>query len=348
MYATLIVVAALWGTATGLLLPRAAYRLSVEPEDPWRDSCPAGHPITGPAGGWLGVARCVSCATAAPSGTAESSGADVKSPGVGTGHAAAGPASAATDPVGTATDTAAGPETGSATDTAAGPETGSATDTAAGPETGSATGTAAGSASAAAGASSARVRYAPSPLVPLLTALVGAVLAAATGPRPELAVWLLLTPFAVLLALVDRAVHRLPDRLTLPLAAAAVVLLGLAALLPGGGGGGNDGTGPGGSWPTALLGGLALGACYFALFLINPNGLGFGDVKLALSLGVVLGWYGWLVLFVGAFAGFLMGSLYGFGLILLRRAGRKSAFPFGPFMIVGALTGIVLGALAGA
>ncbi|MFE2495933.1 prepilin peptidase [Streptomyces scopuliridis] len=318
MYATLIVVAALWGTATGLLLPRAAYRLSVEPEDAWRDNCPAGHPITGPAGGWLGIARCTSCAVAEPAGTAESSGADAKSPGVGTGRAAA------TDPVGTAGVTAAGSEPGSAA------------------------GSEAGSGSAAVGGSSARVRYAPSPLVPLLTALVCAVLAAATGPRPELAVWLLLTPFAVLLALVDRAVHRLPDRLTLPLAAAAAVLLGLAALLPGGGGGGNDGTGPGGSWPTALLGGLVLGACYFALFLINPNGLGFGDVKLALSLGVALGWYGWLVLFVGAFAGFLLGSLYGFGLILLRRAGRKSAFPFGPFMIVGALTGIVLGALAAA
>ncbi|MFE2747589.1 prepilin peptidase [Streptomyces scopuliridis] len=320
MYAMLIVVAALWGTATGLLLPRAAYRLSVDPEDAWRDNCPAGHPITGPAGGWLGIARCTSCAVAEPAGTAESSGADAKSPGVGTGRAAA------TDPVGTAGVTAAGSETGSAA------------------------GSEAGSGSAAVGGSSARVRYAPSPLVPLLTALVCAVLAAATGPRPELAVWLLLTPFAVLLALVDRAVHRLPDRLTLPLAAAAAVLLGPAALLPGGGGGsgGNDGTGPGGSWPTALLGGLVLGACYFALFLINPNGLGFGDVKLALSLGVALGWYGWLVLFVGAFAGFLLGSLYGFGLILLRRAGRKSAFPFGPFMIVGALTGIVLGALAAA
>ncbi|MFE2034486.1 prepilin peptidase [Streptomyces scopuliridis] len=315
MYATLIVVAALWGTATGLLLPRAAYRLSVDPEDAWRDNCPAGHPITGPAGGWLGIARCTSCAAAEPAGTAESSGADAKSPGVGTGRAAA------TDPVGTAGVTAAGSETGSAA------------------------GSAAGSASVAVGGSSARVRYAPSPLVPLLTGLVCAVLAAATGPRPELAVWLLLTPFAVLLGLIDRAVHRLPDRLTLPLAAAAAVLLGSAALLPGGG---NDGTGPGGSWPTALLGGLVLGACYFALFLINPNGLGFGDVKLALSLGVALGWYGWLVLFVGAFAGFLLGSLYGFGLILLRRAGRKSAFPFGPFMIVGALTGIVLGALAAA
>ncbi|MFD8967298.1 prepilin peptidase [Streptomyces sp. NPDC059568] len=182
----------------------------------------------------------------------------------------------------------------------------------------------------------ADVPYAPSVLIPLLTALVCAALAAATGPRPELAVWLLFTPFAVLLALVDRHVHRLPDQLTLPLAAAAAVLLGVAALLPG----------AGGSWSLALLGGLALGVCYFVLFLINPNGMGFGDVKLALSLGVALGWYGWLVLFVGAFVGFLLGALYGLGLILLRRAGRKSAIPFGPFMITGALTGILLGALA--
>jgi leader peptidase (prepilin peptidase)/N-methyltransferase len=165
---------------------------------------------------------------------------------------------------------------------------------------------------------------------------VCAALAAATGPRPELAVWLLLTPLAVLLALVDRAVHRLPDQLTLPLAAAAAALLGLAALLPG----------DGGSWPTALLGGLVLGAAYFVLFLIHPNGMGFGDVKLALSLGVVLGWYGWAILFAGAFAGFLLGSLYGLGLMALRRASRKTAIPFGPFMIVGALAGVLLGALA--
>lgn len=130
--------------------------------------------------------------------------------------------------------------------------------------------------------------------------------------------------------------HRLPDQLTLPLAAASAALLGIAALFP------DDG----GSWSTALLGGLVLGACYFVLFLINPNGMGFGDVKLALSLGVVLGWYGWLVLFVGAFAGFLLGSLYGLGLMILRRANRKSAIPFGPFMIAGALLGVLLGALA--
>ncbi|WP_262388042.1 prepilin peptidase, partial [Streptomyces parvus] len=179
--------------------------------------------------------------------------------------------------------------------------------------------------------------YAPGALAPLVTVLVCVALAAATGARPELVGWLVLAPGAVLLAVVDRRVHRLPDVLTLPLAAAAVLLLGGAALLPG----------HAGSWTSGLLGGLTLGGFYLLLFLINPNGMGFGDVKLALALGVALGWYGWTVLFLGGFAGFLFGAAYGLALVLLRRAGRGTGIPFGPFMAAGALTGVLLGALAG-
>lgn len=303
VYATLIVVAVLWGSATGLLLPRAAYRLSVEPEAAYRDSCEAGHPITGPAKGWLGTAGCATCAAAGvvPDRDGRTDSVATASPGRSPERGEAGEAALPSTGEAPASDTA------DASDASHTPEP------------------------VLRGA-----RYAPSVPVVLVTALVCGALAAATGPRPELAVWLLLAPFAVLLALVDRNVHRLPDHLTLPLAAASAALLGIAALLPD----------AGGSWPTALLGGLALGACYFVLFLINPNGMGFGDVKLALSLGVVLGWYGWLLLFVGAFAGFLFGSLYGLGLMALRRANRKSAIPFGPFMIAGALVGVALGALA--
>ncbi|MEV7679538.1 A24 family peptidase [Streptomyces sp. NPDC088341] len=309
MYVTLIVVAALWGGATGLLLPRAAYRLSVEPEQAWRGSCPAGHPITGPVGGWLGGTRCAGCDAGVPARTA---GTEAERPAPDTAHAPSpDDKDAAPAPLATTPPTTTPPAT---TEAVTAVEPGEPR------------------------LPVAPAAYAPSVLIPLLTALSCAALAAATGPRPELAVWLLFTPFAVLLALVDRHVHRLPDQLTLPLAAAAAVLLGAAALLPA----------AGGSWPSALLGGVALGACYFVLFLINPNGMGFGDVKLALSLGVALGWYGWQVLFVGAFAGFLLGALYGLGLILLRRAGRKSSIPFGPFMITGALIGILLGGLAAA
>ncbi|MFI6641990.1 prepilin peptidase [Streptomyces sp. NPDC050504] len=266
MYVMLIAVATVWGAATGLLVPRAAYRFSVEPEERWRGTCPGGHPFTGPAGGWLGRARCGACGV----------------PGAG-GAAAGGSPGSAVGPA-----PAKGPVYGR-----------------------------------------------PAVLVPAVSALSCALLAAATGFRPELAVWLPLVPFAVLLSVVDRRVHRLPDHLTLPLAVVVPLLLGGAALLPG----------AGGAWTTALLGGLALGGAYFVLFLINPNGLGFGDVKLAVPLGVALGWYGWDVLFAGAFAGFLFGTVYGLGLMVSRRGGRKTAIPFGPFMIAGGMAGMLLGAV---
>ncbi|MFJ3146504.1 prepilin peptidase [Streptomyces halstedii] len=264
MDATLIAVAGFWGAATGLLLPRAAYRFSVEPEEPWRDACPAGHALAGRGRGWIGPAVCARCAVPVrPGGTAP------------------GPGPSSVVPAG-------------------------------------------------------RPRYAPGVLAPAVTVLVCALLAWAVGPRPELAVWLAAAPVAVLLCVVDRRVHRLPDALTLPLAAAVTLLLGGVTLLPG----------HTGSWSTALLGGVALGGFYFLLFLINPDGMGFGDVKLALALGVALGWYGWAVLCTGGFAGFLFGAVYGLGLLILRRAGRTTGIPFGPFMIAGALLGLVLGGLS--
>ncbi|MFD3626986.1 A24 family peptidase [Streptomyces sp. DSM 116494] len=178
--------------------------------------------------------------------------------------------------------------------------------------------------------------YGPGAAAVVVTSLVCAALAAATGTRPELGVWLLLAPVGVLLAMVDFRVQRLPDPLTLPFAGAALALLGLVALAPE----------HAGEWTTALLGALALGAGYFVLFLVNPGGMGFGDVKLALGAGAVLGWYGWPTVMLGTLAGFVFGALYGGALVVARRAGRKTAIPFGPFLIGGAFTGLLIGAYA--
>ncbi|MEU4738777.1 prepilin peptidase, partial [Streptomyces fradiae] len=62
MYATLMTVAALWGAAAGLAVRRAAHRFAVEPDEPWRDACPAGHPYAPGPRGWLGPAHCPACA----------------------------------------------------------------------------------------------------------------------------------------------------------------------------------------------------------------------------------------------------------------------------------------------
>ncbi|MFE0193843.1 prepilin peptidase [Streptomyces sp. NPDC058989] len=238
----LMVLAAAYGAAAGLLIPRPAHRMAVEPEEEWRAACPGGHPIPGVARGWLGRGRCARCGAYGPGAL----------------------------PTATA------------------------------------------------------------------TAAVCAALAAATGPRPELAAWLVTAPLAVLLTIVDWRVRRLPDQLTLPLVVILAGALGLVGRL----------TGETGAWRRALLGGLLLAACYLLLYVVNPSGIGLGDVKLAAGLGVALGWYGWRTLVTGGAAGVLLGALYGAALLLVRPGARKTAMPLGPFMILGAFGGLLLGAAA--
>lgn len=282
--------AALWGTAAGALLPRAAYRFSVPAGEEWRKECPASHPIKG----WLGRAHCAACATTRPAPTPTHSGVSATAPDGEPAAAGGGDA-----PQGRP---ASGKE--------------SRTD------------------GAGANTKAATTHEPASVPLALATALVCAALGLATGTRPELAVWLLLAPVGVLLAVVDFRVQRLPDPLTLPFAAAALALLGVAALLPE----------HAGHWLTSLYAALVLGAAYFVLFLVNPGGMGFGDVKLALGTGAVLGWYGWPTVLLGTFAGFLLGALYGGALVVVRRAGRKTAIAFGPFLIAGAFAGLLVGA----
>jgi leader peptidase (prepilin peptidase)/N-methyltransferase len=172
------------------------------------------------------------------------------------------------------------------------------------------------------------------PLVEVGTAVVFGVLAVRLGPTWSLPAFLYLAAAGVALALIDWDTRRLPNALTLPsYAVGAVMLTGAAAA--------DD------SWSMLLRAGfgmVALFGLYFALAFVYPAGMGFGDVKLAGLLGLYLGWLGWGPWCVGAFAGFLLGAIGGGIVIFTRRGGRKTAIPFGPFMLAGALVAILVGA----
>jgi leader peptidase (prepilin peptidase) / N-methyltransferase len=171
------------------------------------------------------------------------------------------------------------------------------------------------------------------PLVELGTAVLYAVLAWRFGLDPVLPAYLYLAAVGLALALIDVDCKRLPDALTLPSYPVALVLLGAAALA------GSES----GDLLRAVLGGLAMFALYFALCFAYPAGMGFGDVKLSGVLGLYLGWLGWGVLATGLFLGFLLGGLFGIAVIARGRGGRKTAVPFGPFMLLGALLAVLVG-----
>lgn len=174
------------------------------------------------------------------------------------------------------------------------------------------------------------VRY---PLVEIATAALFVVAALRFGPSWELPAFLYLAAITVALAMIDIDVHRLPNAIVLPSYLVAGVLLVGAALLQR-----DPGTAV-----RLVLAGLALYAFYFLLALIYPAGMGFGDVKLAGVLGLYLGYLGWGEVVLGGFLGFLVGGLGGVVLIVLRRGGRKSKIPFGPYMLLGTWIAILAG-----
>ena len=134
------------------------------------------------------------------------------------------------------------------------------------------------------------------------------------------------------LAAIDLDVRRLPDRWTLP---AYPVLLGLLAACAVAD---DDWR----AWWTAVACGAASGLAYLLLALANPAGLGLGDVKLAGTLGMLTGWFGWPAAFGAFLAAFLIGSIVGVVVALGTGQGGKATFPFGPAMIAGAFLVVVL------
>lgn len=171
------------------------------------------------------------------------------------------------------------------------------------------------------------VRY---PLVELVTAVLFVAVTAELARRdllPLAPALLFFNAIGVALTAIDLDVYRLPNAIVLPAYPVLAALLGAAALAQ------HDAS----ILLRAAIGAAALGLGFLAIALARPGGMGLGDVKLAGVVGGVLGALSYQALVVGAFAAFLLGAVAGLALIATKRSGRRSAVPFGPFMVAGTL-----------
>lgn len=142
-----------------------------------------------------------------------------------------------------------------------------------------------------------------------------------------LTVWIGL---AVCLAVIDARMHRLPNRLVLPLypvGAAAALAAAFRA-----------------NSPAPLVGAAASAAVLFAGYWLLHRfggGMGGGDVKLAGAIGLLTGTHGWEAPLAATAVAFFVGGLTAVVLVASRRAHRRSRIPFGPFMLLGAAVAMI-------
>ena len=174
----------------------------------------------------------------------------------------------------------------------------------------------------------------------LVAAASGGLIGAATGLDWPL-LWLVpLVPVGVALSVIDWHTRLLPRVIVVPATLAAIVLVAVFGLA----------TGEREALVRALLGLVLARSFFWVLWFVRSAGMGFGDVRLAAPIGLVLGWVGWGAIAIGLWAGFMAFVIPALVVIVGRRDRTllKRSFPFGPFMVVGALVGLVWGtALAG-
>lgn len=145
--------------------------------------------------------------------------------------------------------------------------------------------------------------------------------------------WLAFMTGFTALAIYDIRWFLLPDRIVYPLIGLAATQVAAHAWLA------NDG------WHVLVAAGwgvVCLAGVFYAIYLVSRRRwIGFGDVKLGIALGLLVG--GPLQAFLLLFIASLLGSVVAIPLLVRRRATAMTPLPFGPFLLVAAGIVVLLG-----
>jgi len=132
--------------------------------------------------------------------------------------------------------------------------------------------------------------------------------------------------FLITIFFYDLIYKEIPDRLSLPAIAIAIgggLALGTVTPL------------------SMLIGGVALAGFFLIQFVLSKGKwVGGGDIRLGAFMGVLLGWKLGLFALIAAY---IIGSLISITLLIQKKVSRKTAVPFGPFLVTGVYVAIFFG-----
>ncbi|ONI74580.1 prepilin peptidase [Kribbella sp. ALI-6-A] len=167
----------------------------------------------------------------------------------------------------------------------------------------------------------------------VLAGVAGGVVGWRIGFAGGLAAWIALVVSGAVLGYIDARTRYLPSAIIWPTyGVVSVALVGAAVV-----------TGQWQSLGRAAIAGLIGFGVFYLLWFVFPRGVGFGDVRLSGLLAVALGWLGWGEFVSGLYGGFFLGAVLGILLTAAKVFRRKEMFPFGPFMLAGAVLGVLFG-----
>jgi leader peptidase (prepilin peptidase)/N-methyltransferase len=153
------------------------------------------------------------------------------------------------------------------------------------------------------------------------------------GADAVLPAFLVFSAALVALVWIDLHEFRLPREITYTALALSTPLIVIAALVD---------DEPERIWHALLGAGIAL-AVMLVIYTASRGGMGDGDVRLAPLLGLHLGYLSPGIVPIGLFLGFVLGAVVGVVAMIVGKAGRKTALPFGPFLAAGTIAAVWAG-----
>ncbi len=179
------------------------------------------------------------------------------------------------------------------------------------------------------------VRY---PIVEIATAGLFVLTYASFGVDPLLPAMLVLMWALVVATAIDLEHRIIPNRLTLRLPIVLALLIGAGAAASQT----HEGLVRAGVAAIAVPGAMLLISELFRL-LRGQQGIGMGDIKLAVSLGLGVGYLGWWHVVVFAYASIIAAVVVAALLLMLGRARLASRIPFGPYLAAGTMLAVLAG-----